>query len=1796
MRIVPSFLTRLIVVLGTAIVFSNPLWAQPSYFESEPNNTPAEALSVNGEITIIGSLEGQDQDAFMWSVSDTDAQKRWNFELQGVPGRLTIVEVIRVDFADNGVDVTGTERLFKVGTRDGSFPSVHEDMIFEPGEYILGVAGAGGSGEGGLHRPPVDSIKFDDEGLSAGSTEATPGGYRLAIRQGSTLNLESKPKDRSSKEAAYALRLNSENAAYLESEESWYLVEITDKHVDQRWDVAGQIPVGRSAQATLNGAGGSELARTSTDNKGRFSFPDLALEKGSYTIAVKAKTSGYIQALQVASAGQLIEGAEAEPNDSWKQANRADLGQPLTGRMGKQSESDFFLFDIDETVADQVLTLKLETAAEHEFTFCLLDAKGARLQCRNNNGLVELVDLVLQPGSWGLEVSRGPEAAEYKVTLSSQGAITAGIEAEPNDDVGHAAAVPANNRVKGRFSGRQEDDYFKFIVTDEPQLWRFQVIGEEIHELAYYDASGHQTQAYRIPAGQRRVRLDNVYLLPGIHNVRVTGREGGTYTLLARPIGPPDPNGELEPNDDTSRMQPLRFGQTRTGILEDKEDQDNYRFFLGNWDRIRLTIEPPPDGEIKANLYWDGSNFKEFNAPVQGQKVELEGLFPPGNYRINLYTGKTSEAEYKLSLERLTRFTCPTDCEPNDNIDFASPFPADHVIEGRVNEWRDDDWYEMPVFEQATEVVVTSEVKKNIQIVPRGYNPSSIVSWDKESSAWRGTIPAGTATYLQVQAWGEPPYRFEVSFPDGPEASPEPPAPPMKLALEMETNEVAAYRDYGQQVKGSLSIVNNGQAPMKVNLASAASDHRWHVELQQNEMDIPAAGTKTIPLTVHVPADTWADWPVRISAGATTDTNGKAETFVDIVPDREKPPVNPVHWWDLPEELRGGFNVAREVLGGRWTGEKDNDIGSGFPDLFDGMAVENQGATLRGTQGIESADVVVELAVGEPVEVVGLTLNSLSAANGLNFLSNVDFSLSMDGETFTPLVEDSLLPIRSEQAFVLDQPQMARFARLQLKHGFNGRSRGGVALGEFKVIARPGFDISGGKGFNIAEPALGGHVVWSRPPISASGWDDKLLTSKEETPQIRSRKGEPVEFVVGFHHDRAARITRLQWADSSESEEMDRLDSVALSVSTDSPVGPWLPIGDWTLAKGGGSDTYELDSPVWARFVRFTVPGIGEVKWRALPDTLKIWEQPTDGEYRSILTEWGHASQAAIYEALHPLETEKPFEAAGHDSKANAANLAFEQVVAGQVALGKHEHWYKLSVPPGENTLSIQLRGDPTVRTVVQLENSGGDPVPVRKVTLKSTAQLHMFEAIVEPGQTYFLKIEEPPRNVAFLWDTSASVGAYLPVIYNALMAYAEDLVPGRDAANLIPFGGNLLLKDWYGDPYIMQIILNDYPRKENSSEAEKTLHTASEALAPRAGTKAIVMVTDAATNRYAPMWDELQRVQPRIFALAVGSQGAFGRNPELEQDLMQDWSRVNGGHYSYLINEGEMEVAFDRAVTMLRRPAGYTLEVGSTYRKAPGPGSLRVITADNSTVTSGAVELILDASGSMLKRLDGQRRIAIAKQVLSEAVNNHIPPGTPVALRVFGHREPNSCRTDLEMPLAPLDPAKASETIQGISAMNLAKTPIADSLAMIESDLKEATGPRLVVLVTDGEETCDGDPAEVLAKLSDRGIDVRLEIVGFAIDDAALKQQFESWAEQGGGRYFDATDATSLENSMAEALQVPYTVFDQGGTQVAKGTVDGDALELPAGFYRISIATSPATIIENVEIPGEQEVILPLD
>jgi len=697
----------------------------------------------------------------------------------------------------------------------------------------------------------------------------------------------------------------------------------------------------------------------------------------------------------------------------------------------------------------------------------------------------------------------------------------------------------------------------------------------------------------------------------------------------------------------------------------------------------------------------------------------------------------------------------------------------------------------------------------------------------------------------------------------------------------------------------------------------------------------------------------------------------------------------------------------------------------------------------------------------------------------------------------------------------------------------------------------------------------------------------RILTEDDRSNWASLDKKAEIEYVVGFKRDRAAQIDRIEWLyDETSTESQRNFRTVAVSASEHSPIGPWRSLGKLALKATDTSATLKLETPAWARFIRLKATLDPEEKSAREPAVIRIWERAGGDDYVSILTEWGEAGARALYE-LQAGTPEATATMTSITSREQAANLPIGERTNGTVAIGRSQNWFRLSTPSDVNTLNFELTGDPTVRTVLTLEDESGASIPLSPGRQGRTPHTHRYEAVVEPGQTVLINVSEPPRNVIFSWDTSGSVGAFIPRIYNSVMAFSGEVQPDYEWVNLLPFGMGLLLSEWSDDPLVLQTVLNDYRRMNPSSEAEKALYLAARALAMRPGTKAVVLVSDAQTPYFGEMWNPVAEIQPRIFGVGIGGTGIT------EQNRFRDWASVNGGDYHQLRYLGEMDVAFDRASTKMHRPATYTLLVQGEFREAPGPGRLKVVAAGSRP--QAAVELILDASGSMLKRLGGKRRIDIAKEVLTQAVQEHIPAGTPVALRVFGHKEVDSCRTDLEIPLAPLNPDTAAKKIAGINAMNLARTPIADSLAAVESDLKGAKNGAIVV-VTDGEETCEGDPAAVIETLREKGFELNLNIVGFAINDENLASRFESWAESGNGRYFAADDQSGLSEALESALRIPFTVYDQDDNEVTTGEVDGDPVELERGLYRVLVHSNPPQSFNDVKLQGEDEQTLKME
>ncbi|HEV7608871.1 MAG TPA: VWA domain-containing protein [Steroidobacteraceae bacterium] len=317
----------------------------------------------------------------------------------------------------------------------------------------------------------------------------------------------------------------------------------------------------------------------------------------------------------------------------------------------------------------------------------------------------------------------------------------------------------------------------------------------------------------------------------------------------------------------------------------------------------------------------------------------------------------------------------------------------------------------------------------------------------------------------------------------------------------------------------------------------------------------------------------------------------------------------------------------------------------------------------------------------------------------------------------------------------------------------------------------------------------------------------------------------------------------------------------------------------------------------------------------------------------------------------------------------------------------------------------------------------------------------------------------------------------------------------------------------------------------------------------------------------------------PRNFITIVPT-GA--REGEYSASYFYTTPRSNPGNLIAPLVAGDYELRYSTAekyLTLARAP----LKVTAAKNE---PGKVAVTMADGARA-GGAVEVILDASGSMLQKLGGQRRIDIAKQTLTKLTSSTIPAGTPFAFRVFG-REVDSCQTDLDVPVGPLNPAAVGARIAALVAKNGARTPIGASLDKAADDLKSVTGEKLIVLVTDGEETCGGDPAAAIERLRKSGIGTRVSIVGFALEDQQLAATFRRWSDAGGGAFFNAKDAAGLDKSLTEAMRLGFEVVNAQGQVLASGIVGGEAVSVPAGNQTVRIK-GRATASKNVVVKPKE-------
>ena len=168
----------------------------------------------------------------------------------------------------------------------------------------------------------------------------------------------------------------------------------------------------------------------------------------------------------------------------------------------------------------------------------------------------------------------------------------------------------------------------------------------------------------------------------------------------------------------------------------------------------------------------------------------------------------------------------------------------------------------------------------------------------------------------------------------------------------------------------------------------------------------------------------------------------------------------------------------------------------------------------------------------------------------------------------------------------------------------------------------------------------------------------------------------------------------------------------------------------------------------------------------------------------------------------------------------------------------------------------------------------------------------------------------------------------------------------------------------------------------------------------------------------------------------------------------------------------------------------------------------------------------ILDGSNSMWGQIEGEAKILSAQNVLSELLND-LPGDIQTGLIVYGHRKKGSCK-DIEV-LSGIGESSIDVLTKKINALKpKGKTPIAGALQKslhVLSKYKQDNNN--VVLISDGIESCNGDPCAAAKALVDAGINARVHVVGFDVNEEGRKQ-LKCIPEMGNGKYFNAANDVS--------------------------------------------------------------------
>ncbi|KLK90338.1 hypothetical protein AA309_26090 [Microvirga vignae] len=263
---------------------------------------------------------------------------------------------------------------------------------------------------------------------------------------------------------------------------------------------------------------------------------------------------------------------------------------------------------------------------------------------------------------------------------------------------------------------------------------------------------------------------------------------------------------------------------------------------------------------------------------------------------------------------------------------------------------------------------------------------------------------------------------------------------------------------------------------------------------------------------------------------------------------------------------------------------------------------------------------------------------------------------------------------------------------------------------------------------------------------------------------------------------------------------------------------------------------------------------------------------------------------------------------------------------------------------------------------------------------------------------------------------------------------------------------------------------------------------------------------------------------------------------------------------------------------------------------------------------------LVIDASNSMWGRIDDKPKMDIARDAVSSLVEA-LPKGARLGLVAYGHRRAGDCN-DIEtaLPVSAVDKSKVQAVADRLTPRG--KTPITASLKEA-ANLLDSGKPGSVIIVTDGIETCQGDPCAAAEELKRKNARFVAHVIGFDVS-ALERPKLSCIADRTGGTFVAASNAGELGQALKATAQakpkaavvtrsIPLEAIE-GGRSVPAATFtitrSGDAgviaegvsgsISLSPGRYRVSAVAGARTGQSEIEVtkdaPAKIVVVLSAD